>query len=144
MMPRATVSFYWESFRLLPSRRNTPVNTRRAFASHRAVHPFFDFTRVPLFPGAGVCFTLAATMIERCGAGMNDQKTRQLITQALDTGAGIVRLMPTWVPRLFCVPGRRLRLQPPIDIDLCIRLFRLPYRVKEKARGHQSAPSCLS
>src|SRR5260221_13068408 len=74
MMPRATVSFYWESFRLLPSRRNTPVNTRRAFASHRAVYPFFAFTRVPLFPGAGVCFTLAATMIERCGAGMNDQK----------------------------------------------------------------------
>jgi len=34
----------------------------------------------------------------------------QLITQALDAGKGIVRLTPTWVPRSFCVPGRRLRL----------------------------------
>ncbi len=33
-----------------------------------------------------------------------------LITQALESGAGIVRLMPAWVPRSFCVPGRRLRL----------------------------------
>lgn len=37
---------------------------------------------------------------------------RQLVNQALDSGAGVVRLMPTWVPRSFCVPGRRLRLHP--------------------------------
>lgn len=43
---------------------------------------------------------------------MNDQQTRQLITQAVEQGQGIVRLMPTWVPRVFCVPGRRLRLHP--------------------------------
>ncbi|NDJ62193.1 MAG: hypothetical protein GYB67_13785 [Chloroflexi bacterium] len=36
--------------------------------------------------------------------------TTQLINQALEAGAGVVRLMPTWVPRSFCVPGRRLRL----------------------------------
>lgn len=41
---------------------------------------------------------------------MNDQQTLQLIRQALEMGGGIVRLMPTWVPRAFCVPGRRLRL----------------------------------
>jgi hypothetical protein len=41
---------------------------------------------------------------------MNDQHKRQLIQQALETGAGVFRLMPTWVPRSFCVPGRRLRL----------------------------------
>lgn len=35
---------------------------------------------------------------------------RTFIEQALDSGNGIVRLMPTWVPRSFCVPGRRLRL----------------------------------
>jgi hypothetical protein len=35
-----------------------------------------------------------------------------LITQALESGGGIVRLMPAWVPRSFCVPGRRLRLHP--------------------------------
>src|SRR5512140_2406629 len=34
----------------------------------------------------------------------------QIARQALDAGEGIVRLMPTWVPRAFCVPGRRLRL----------------------------------
>lgn len=38
--------------------------------------------------------------------------TNALIQQALEQGKGIVRLMPTWVPRSFCVPGRRLRLHP--------------------------------
>lgn len=32
--------------------------------------------------------------------------------RALDSGDGIVRLAPTWVPRVFCTPGRRLRLHP--------------------------------
>ncbi|MEP7284690.1 MAG: hypothetical protein ABI947_02845 [Chloroflexota bacterium] len=41
---------------------------------------------------------------------MSDQQNTQLITQALESGSGIMRLMPTWVPRSFCVPGRRLRL----------------------------------
>jgi hypothetical protein len=36
--------------------------------------------------------------------------TVQLVRQALEQGDGILRLMPTWVPRAFCVPGRRLRL----------------------------------
>ena len=36
--------------------------------------------------------------------------TDNLIQQAFEQGKGIVRLMPTWVPRSFCVPGRRLRL----------------------------------
>lgn len=30
----------------------------------------------------------------------------------LDQGAGVVRLAPTWVPRVFSTPGRRLRLHP--------------------------------
>lgn len=41
---------------------------------------------------------------------MNDQQSLQLITDAIASGAGILRLTPTWVPRSFCVPGRRLRL----------------------------------
>jgi hypothetical protein len=41
---------------------------------------------------------------------MNDQQTQQLTRQALEQGEGIVRLAPNWVPRVFCVPGRRLRL----------------------------------
>src|SRR5690242_7266051 len=43
---------------------------------------------------------------------MNDQEKMGLIRKALDQGGGIVRLTPTWVPRSFCVPGRRLRLHP--------------------------------
>jgi hypothetical protein len=31
---------------------------------------------------------------------------------ALDQGNGIFRLKPTWVPRSFCVPGRRIKLHP--------------------------------
>ncbi len=33
-----------------------------------------------------------------------------IVSSALEAGGGVVRLAPTWVPRLFCVPGRRLRL----------------------------------
>lgn len=43
---------------------------------------------------------------------MSAVNTRQSVQQALESGEGIVRLMPTWVPRSFCVPGRRLRLDP--------------------------------
>ncbi|HEY9561840.1 MAG TPA: hypothetical protein VIR29_13740 [Anseongella sp.] len=32
--------------------------------------------------------------------------------KALEQGEGIVRLAPTWVPRSFCVPGRRIKLHP--------------------------------
>ena len=41
---------------------------------------------------------------------MTDQQILQLTRQALEMGDGVVRLMPTWVPRAFCVPDRRLRL----------------------------------
>jgi hypothetical protein len=41
---------------------------------------------------------------------VNDRQSMQIAKQALDAGQGVVRLMPTWVPRSFCVPGRRLRL----------------------------------
>ena len=32
--------------------------------------------------------------------------------QILEQGKGILRLAPTWVPRSFCVPGRRIKLHP--------------------------------
>lgn len=32
--------------------------------------------------------------------------------RALEEGEGVLRLAPTWVPRSFCVPGRRIRLHP--------------------------------
>lgn len=35
-----------------------------------------------------------------------------LAQKALEQGKGIVRLAPNWVPRSFCVPGRRIKLHP--------------------------------
>jgi hypothetical protein len=32
--------------------------------------------------------------------------------KALEKGKGSLRLTPTWVPRSFCVPGRRIKLHP--------------------------------
>jgi len=38
--------------------------------------------------------------------------SKEIAQRALDQGKGIVRLTPTWVPRVFCVPGRRIKLHP--------------------------------
>lgn len=35
-----------------------------------------------------------------------------LAQKALEQGQGVLRLAPTWVPRSFCVPGRRIKLHP--------------------------------
>jgi hypothetical protein len=35
-----------------------------------------------------------------------------LVREALEAGEGILRLAPTWVPRSFLMPGRRLKLAP--------------------------------
>lgn len=35
-----------------------------------------------------------------------------IASKALEQGKGILRLAPTWVPRSFCVPGRRIKLHP--------------------------------
>ena len=37
---------------------------------------------------------------------------RSQVLNAIEAGAGIVRLEPCWVPRAFLVPGRRLKLHP--------------------------------
>ena len=37
---------------------------------------------------------------------------KELLNLALTKGKGIFRLYPNWVPRSFCVPGRRLKLHP--------------------------------
>ncbi len=39
-------------------------------------------------------------------------KKAQMVREALKAGDGIVRLAPTWVPRSFCIPGKRLKLHP--------------------------------
>ncbi len=38
--------------------------------------------------------------------------TKNLAEMALEQGKGVVRLAPAWVPRSFCVPGRRIKLHP--------------------------------
>lgn len=35
-----------------------------------------------------------------------------LANRAFEQGNGIVRLAPAWVPRSFCIPGRRIKLHP--------------------------------
>jgi hypothetical protein len=37
---------------------------------------------------------------------------KALSERALEQGRGILRLAPAWVPRVFCVPGRRIKLHP--------------------------------
>ncbi len=41
-----------------------------------------------------------------------DSGNQQLIKQVLTTCHGILRMAPTWVPRSFLMPGRRLKLHP--------------------------------
>jgi hypothetical protein len=35
-----------------------------------------------------------------------------IVRNAFEQGKGILRLAPNWVPRSFCVPGRRIKLHP--------------------------------
>ncbi len=37
---------------------------------------------------------------------------KTMADKALNQGKGILRLAPAWVPRVFCVPGRRIKLHP--------------------------------
>ncbi|MEO5890888.1 MAG: hypothetical protein ABIQ31_11580 [Ferruginibacter sp.] len=43
---------------------------------------------------------------------MEKTKITTIAKKALEQGQGILRLAPTWVPRSFCVPGRRIKLHP--------------------------------
>ena len=38
--------------------------------------------------------------------------SKSVAERALSQGRGIVRLAPNWVPRYFCIPGRRIKLHP--------------------------------
>ncbi len=43
---------------------------------------------------------------------MSLQSEIKLIAEIFAAGEGILRLAPTWVPRAFCIPGRRIKLDP--------------------------------
>ena len=49
--------------------------------------------------------------ITRCRKDLNLSQ-KELAEKLLAEGDGILRLTPTWVPRSFCRPGRRIRLHP--------------------------------
>jgi hypothetical protein len=36
----------------------------------------------------------------------------KVLDRALDAGAGLLRLTPTWIPRSFLYPGKRIKLHP--------------------------------
>jgi hypothetical protein len=38
--------------------------------------------------------------------------TTAILQRAIEQGKGILRLAPAWVPRSFCIPGRRIKLHP--------------------------------
>ncbi|MBM3705996.1 MAG: hypothetical protein FJW66_05665 [Actinobacteria bacterium] len=37
-------------------------------------------------------------------------KVKEFVKKALDSYNGLLHLLPSWVPRVFCIPGRRLKL----------------------------------
>ena len=37
---------------------------------------------------------------------------RATVQEAVNAGKGVLRLEPSWVPRSFMIPGRRLKLHP--------------------------------
>jgi len=41
-----------------------------------------------------------------------NNNAKSIIENALEQGKGVFRLFPTWVPRAFCIPGKRLKLHP--------------------------------
>jgi hypothetical protein len=43
---------------------------------------------------------------------METLKKSSVVEKAFNQGKGVLRLTPTWVPRSFCVPGRRIKLHP--------------------------------
>jgi hypothetical protein len=42
--------------------------------------------------------------------GEANMSVEKMTSEALERGEGILRLAPTWVPRSFLMPGRRLKL----------------------------------
>ena len=65
-------------------------------------------------PAAGPPVGQAAGRLDPRGArsGRSMAGERQKIEAAIGKGNGVLRLAPNWVPRSFCIPGKRLKLHP--------------------------------
>ena len=48
----------------------------------------------------------------KAGPYENVTSAEAAIERVMDAGQGVLRLAPTWVPRAFCTPAKRLRLHP--------------------------------
>src|SRR5205823_6471565 len=63
--------------------------------------------------GSELYHVLPPTQSAESHSGCHEMtSTKTIATRALEDGQGILRLAPTWVPRAFCRPGRRLKLHP--------------------------------
>lgn len=56
--------------------------------------------------------TATATKKSTAQAKGGEKTSPALLRQALQAAGGVLRLAPTWVPRSFLMPGRRLKLHP--------------------------------
>jgi hypothetical protein len=43
---------------------------------------------------------------------VKSDNVKAILDRAFDAGEGLLRLTPTWVPRSFLHPGRRIKLHP--------------------------------
>jgi hypothetical protein len=62
------------------------------------------------FLAAGVSRSMAKASSMTKGRGKKVDAAQ--VRQALEAGEGLLRLAPTWVPRSFLMPGRRIKLAP--------------------------------
>ena len=58
----------------------------------------------------------------------------KLVDRAIDAGAGVLRLAPTWVPRSFLTPGYRLKLAPE---DASVR-YRRAFLLRRRGRNEEA------
>lgn len=85
-------------------KRPRPVKTARPARPARAARPVR-----PVRPVRGAKQERQERPAKPAAAPRSDAAS---LRHALEAGQGILRLGPTWVPRSFLMPGRRLRLAP--------------------------------
>ena len=57
-----------------------------------------------------------------------------ILQSALDAGGGLLRLTPTWVPRSFLHPGKRIKLLAEGDLDrpLAVKVHKISASARRK------------
>src|SRR5437763_611268 len=57
-------------------------------------------------------FTEPVANMAKKKSGGEAKATAAKVRELLDSTGGVIRLAPTWVPRSFLMPGRRIKLAP--------------------------------